>query len=111
MQAVILRNSNLLYKCPNCGHHSIPVVAGRKVEGSWEWNGDLVSPTISPSVLHSYPASFYAEHPNAPKYICHYFIRNGCIQFCDDCTHDKRGQTIPLEQFSDAEVKLNEHDA
>lgn len=93
-QTVILRwGTEVVYKCPGCdGLHSVPVEGAKK----WEWNGDLVKPTISPSVKHTWT---FGDETN-PK-CCHYFIKEGRIEFCADCTHDKSGQTLPLEPFSE----------
>jgi hypothetical protein len=30
------------------------------------------------------------------KTLCHYFIRDGKIEFCGDCPHELAGQTVPL---------------
>lgn len=95
-RAILHENGYLQYKCPACGSHAIPVQATDK---NWQWNGDLEKPTISPSVKHFYPGSSYDEHPNLPKFICHYLIRDGNIEFCGDCTHDKSGQTFPLPDY------------
>lgn len=38
-----------------------------------------------------------AEHNAcAGSSVCHYFLRNGQIQYLGDCTHAMRGQTVPL---------------
>lgn len=45
-------NAGLIYVCPcGCGNVSaIPVRLGEKVQGSWQWNGDVEKPTLSPSI-------------------------------------------------------------
>ena len=77
-----------------------------KIARAWEWNGDVVNPTVSPSVKHFVPESADVE-PELKKFVCHYFIKNGAIEFCGDCTHGKAGQVLPLESYSEAEVKLH----
>jgi len=56
---------------------------------SWEWNGDVENPTLSPSI------KTWVNLPNGDK-ICHSFIRNGMIEYLSDCTHEYAGQTLPL---------------
>jgi hypothetical protein len=60
--------------------------------GGWTFNGDLLRPTISPSLLVRW------NEGKVPK-VCHSFIKDGQIQFLGDCTHELAGQTVPLEPF------------
>jgi hypothetical protein len=66
--------------CPGCG-------ITHRVDGRWSYNGDHECPTISPSVLTRWPAL---------ENVCHCFIRDGRIEFLNDCTHDLAGQTVPM---------------
>lgn len=50
----------------------------------WTWNGSLTAPTVAPSVKH------------VGGGVCHYFIRVGMVEFCSDCEHKLRGETVPL---------------
>lgn len=109
--------------CPGCGdHHMLPVrgtasqyYAGR---ASWDWNGSMDLPTFSPSLLvrsghyapHHDPArgcwcTYNAEHADdrAPYAcgVCHSFIRDGRIQFLDDCTHALAGTTVDLPEIQE----------
>lgn len=104
MQTAVIQADNLHYKCPACGWHSIPVKIGGKSDQYWEWNGDLIKPTISPSVKH-----FHNGYPieDIPPFCCHYFLKNGVIEFCGDCTHNLSGQKIPLESYTEAELRLH----
>lgn len=97
-KAILRQDGYLEYKCPACGSHAIPVMTKEK---NWGWNGDRDNPTIIPSVKHfhnGYPEQ--EGHDSIPPFCCHYFIKNGNIEFCGDCTHDKRGQTIPLPDYT-----------
>lgn len=108
MPVALLKGDYLEYRCPACGWHDIPVKIGEKLEKFWEWNGDLERPTISPSVKHfhnGFPAD--ERQPEVAPYCCHYFIKNGNIEYCGDCSHDKAGQTMALIPFTDTEVKLH----
>lgn len=37
--------------------------------------------------------------PDIASTICHYFIKAGRIEFCGDCTHALKGQTVDLPDF------------
>lgn len=91
----VVEDGLMFYDCPGCkiGHHV--AVRPRTLENgaSWEWNGDLESPTLLPSVLSHY--EFTPESGKSTK-ICHHFVRDGQIQFLSDCTHPLAGQTVPM---------------
>lgn len=74
------------YRCPGCKHnHGVPAER-------WHWNGDENSPTLSPSVRH-----YISAHEGRPeKTICHYRVEAGKIEYCDDCEHELRGQTVEM---------------
>ena len=79
------------YACPGCKHlHGVPA-------DRWNWNGSEESPTLSPSVRH------YYHHPTTrvETTTCHYHLRNGKIEFCNDCQHDLKGQTVELLEPTD----------
>lgn len=74
----------LRFWCPGCDSvHEVTVEGAHR----WEWNGSLVAVTVSPSVLVTAPPILYR---------CHSYVREGSIQYLDDCTHDMRGQTVAL---------------
>lgn len=98
------------FRCPGCNdvHY---VVAHSSAQPGWMWNGDMVRPTIQPSILvtsghyasgHSGDCwcTYHAAHPDEPAgfscYRCHSYVTNGHIQFLNDCTHALAGQTVPL---------------
>lgn len=58
----------------------------------WGWNGNLESPTFTPSYLVQSEAG-----------ICHSYITDGHIQFLSDCTHHLTGQTVELPDLKDNE--------
>ncbi|MBF0648620.1 hypothetical protein IR083_07295 [Dysgonomonas sp. GY75] len=74
--------------CPGCRcrHH---VWTGKNVRPYWDFNGDTDKPTVSPSILVTYRVP-------AGDRICHFFIRDGRIQYLNDCTHGLRGKTLEL---------------
>lgn len=92
--------------CPACGEvHTI--------YDSWTFNGDVNKPTFSPSVkvggvqkivdAQGKWAGDWKRGPdgNPLPQCCHYFLRDGQIQFCGDCTHAMSGQTVPLPELPD----------
>jgi hypothetical protein len=55
--------------------------------GNWTWNGDTEKPTLRPSILTS-------DGKGGTR--CHSWVTDGNVQFLDDCTHEFKGQTVPL---------------
>lgn len=53
----------------------------------WYFNGDFDKPSFSPSI-HIKRASGITE--------CHYFIKDGMIQYLNDCLHPYAGKTIEI---------------
>ena len=82
------------FLCPGCkGRHSI-ITGG--VPEACQFNENFDSPTISPSVLVT-----WAEGEAKIKKACHSYIKNGMIQFLNDCTHELKGQIVPLPEISE----------
>lgn len=83
------RGHDLGFECPGCGYgHSFRVDAAAG-KPNWAWNGSFTSPTFSPSLL---------VNKDLPSQRCHSFVREGKIQFLDDCFHVLRGQTVELPE-------------
>lgn len=103
-------NGYATFRCPGCNDlHAISVNVG-----SWTWDGSLTAPTISPSILErsghfAKPGdcwcTYNAEHPDEQVsfrcHICHSFIKNGKIEFLNDCTHSLAGKTVDLPDWVD----------
>jgi hypothetical protein len=94
----------LTFWCPGCGcGHWIRVGAPTPGEPGaypnapvWQWDGDMVRPTVSPSILVQYDGAD-AGTGGAPSRRCHLFVRGGSIEYCSDSTHALAGQTVPME--------------
>jgi hypothetical protein len=72
-----------MFYCPGCKTpHSFSV-------RFWEWNKNLETPTVRPSLL--------TEGPSIGK--CHLFITDGLIQFLGDSTHELANQTVDLPDW------------
>ncbi len=98
MKPVMRKNDELLrFKCPGC-KTSHAVQHGSDFGPSWGWNGSLEKPTLTPSVLVTYPGAD-AGRDGAPPAVCHSFVTDGRIQFLGDCTHALAGQTVELPEW------------
>ena len=98
---VILKiGDRLRFYCQGC--ESI-----HEVDNKWTFNNDYEKPTLSPSVLVTWGK--YCTHLNTPenqKYYeennlggrCHTFVKEGVIEYLDDCTHQLRGKH-PLQEI------------
>ncbi len=84
-KAIISKSTGrLLYYCPPCKQpHTIEIDGSR----AWTWNGNLITPTVSPSIKVTCPPM---------PYCCHHFVRNGRIEYCGDCSHELSGKTIDM---------------
>lgn len=105
------------YWCQGCQSAHSVVTEG---PGAWSFNGDLLKPVFTPSVLTTReffsPAglerrrAFAEQHGRAPtreevpydaKDVCHTFVgcngaQPGQVIFLGDCTHALAGQVLPL---------------
>ncbi len=119
MKAVKTYKGDAAIICPGCGYpHIIYLVGGSGAPNkTWSFNNNFDNPTFQPSLLCT--SGIYADpdwKPSIPedededniKYKsppystrCHSFITNGNIQFLNDCTHELKGQTVPLPEWTD----------
>lgn len=78
------------FYCPGCKfyHWFRDIAAAGGKRPAWHFNGDMDRPTLSPSLLNRDPSS---------DRCCHLFVRDGKLQFLDDCTHEQAGQTVDME--------------
>ena len=73
--------------CEGCeGYHGVHVYSKNEKTGAqWKFNENLIKPTFTPSL-----------HIKFDDVVCHSFVRNGEIQYLNDCTHKLKGKTVPL---------------
>lgn len=88
--------SALMFVCPGCaaggpegyaGLHMLPVNSPDIGKPSWDFDGNLDAPTLSPSIL---------THGSETIPTCHSFLVAGVFQFLTDSTHSLAGQHIPI---------------
>lgn len=76
-------DGGILHWCPGCDSlHIINTKTPNHLGAIWKWNGDFNKPTFNPSI------NIIGQ--------CHYFIRNGMIEFCSDSKHPLSGKTVEL---------------
>ncbi len=85
-----------MFFCPGCEcGHFVQTKQGKTPGPTWDWNGDVNKPTVSPSLLVQ-SGKLNAEGHYMPT-VCHSFIKDGMIQFLGDCTHKLANQTVELK--------------
>lgn len=91
--------------CPGCKEmHPLP--------DSWSFNGNLESPTFTPSFKHEgiklvhdesgqWVEPFWQRDAagNTIPFICHYIITNGQVAYCGDSSHSLAGKTVPMSDL------------
>lgn len=66
----------------------------------WVWNGNVEYPTFTPSMnIRTNPPDHPHYQPGAGSSVCHYILTSGVINFCGDCTHAMKGQSVPLPEL------------
>jgi hypothetical protein len=95
-------DKRIMHWCPGCDE-----AHGIRVEGEgrpkWTFNGNYDKPTFWPSIRcfttqtkddagNTLPCPI--EHTT-----CHYFIKEGKIEFCGDSPHALKGQTVELPDW------------
>lgn len=89
-RVILVAPGTYVLRCPGCDmYHQIWVAGAEGRTAHWSFNGDTMLPTFSPSLKVTWNLS------KKPR-VCHSFIRNGQIQYLDDCTHRLKGQTVDL---------------
>jgi len=96
--------------CPGCNSgHEIAVDAANHSGARWTFDGNAERPTFSPSInIRVNTPDMKGYQPDHPSSVCHYFIRDGRIQFLGDCTHALKGQTVDLPEIPDGKYLTSE---
>jgi hypothetical protein len=80
------------FHCPGCKYGHSFRVTGDSSRPQWTWNGSTEQPTFSPSLL---------INKDVPESRCHSWVKNGMIEFLQDCHHELRGKTVALPDWDD----------
>lgn len=94
-----------IHWCPACDTTHVINTKSKNSNGAcWQGPGDPRSPTFSPSINltwgHMVPhcgaqeREWYLSHNLGGR--CHYFVRQGNIEYCGDSTHGWGGRVVPL---------------
>ena len=92
----------LMFVCPGCmefggsGLHIVPVNAPHLLKPQWDFDGNLETPTLSPSIL---------TWRDKRTQICHSFLRAGVFDFLGDSTHSLAGQQAPMPDLPEWVMK------
>lgn len=106
-QTVVETPDGWLIRCEACGHHSIPKAA--QPNATWTFNGDLIKPTFTPSMNEcSNPREHKDYRPDCPTRRCHFILTDGVMRYCGDCTHKLANHTVPLQPWSEVQVRYYE---
>lgn len=84
-------NNQELYEfyCPACGNSHFVQLKKNVGVACWDWKGDIEKPTFAPSLKVKF-------NINGIKKVCHFFFRNGIIEYLEDCTHSKAGKKVEM---------------
>lgn len=82
-KAVKINDGKIMIYCEGCKQNHY-------ADERWRFNYNYEEPSFSPSIKVE-----IGHHPK-PSDICHSFVKDGKIQYLNDCTHHLAGQTIEL---------------
>lgn len=83
--------NKLYWDCRGCGFIHAVNVDPTLPPPVWGWNGSYTAPTFTPSVNVT-----WTWGPEQIPKVCHFFVREGMIEFLPDCTHELAGKTVPM---------------
>ena len=84
----------IAFFCPGCKEpHAIPTLPS---DHGWVWNRSTDSPTVAPSIL-IYEVTNSEGRRIYPR--CHFFIKDGQIEFCQDSQHPLAGKTVEIPDW------------
>lgn len=110
---------SLLFVCPGCvaggpdGYEGIHMLLVNAPPGlnraSWDFDGNLEAPTLSPSILTNGTRDDRTRfrddgRPRFPR--CHSYLRAGIFEFLSDCEHPLAGQRIPMPDLPEWAERL-----
>lgn len=90
-----LNDARVVFECPGCQMAHCVAIGGDK-QPIWGFNNDFEKPTFTPSIKVEWDVG--KEHILKR---CHSFVRDGKIQFLNDCTHELAGKTVDLPEWEE----------
>jgi hypothetical protein len=115
MKAIIKKVNGRNYLVVNIpseyvGVHSIPVITkGSRDDYKkkhpeypcvWSWNGDLVNPTVKPSLAITTTRGSIKK-----VFKIHLFLNDGICKFLSDCNDGSANKELPLDDLPDWAIK------
>lgn len=86
------RKGEIWHFCPACNEiHRYAVGEPFNNGAKWKYDEKHESPTLTPSMN-----IVVGPDDDGRRFICHYWIKAGRIEYLQDCTHALRGLTVPL---------------
>jgi len=92
----------LIYYCPGCLKKHIVHVDSTK-QPCWGWNGDIIKPTFTPSVLVRHTPTYtvkeleqLGQEKLTKDIVYHSYIKDGKIQYLTDTNHYLSGKTVDM---------------
>lgn len=86
-----LKIEGFTFICPGCNKTHVIYTKNHPQNLNWIFNDSLEKPTFTPSYI--------CRGIGEDKDICHFFIKEGQIQFLNDCTHKLAGQTVDMHEL------------
>lgn len=89
--------------CPACGEVHNFSLKPTENGSCWRWNGNIVAPSFMPSMSITRMKPMDGKPQNAWPLVsrCHYWLKNGKLEFLADCTHRMKGVTMSLPPLPD----------
>lgn len=102
-QTMPAKNGNgptLYYRCYCGSGHSIGILPAGSLSPRyrWSWDGNADVPTFTPSI-NAFSSGIPTE--GIPGWRCHHYVKDGKIEYLNDCTHEFAGVTLPMIDLSD----------
>jgi hypothetical protein len=90
--------TGMAHWCPAC--EEIHIFHTKRTENGscWRWNGNIIHPTFMPSMVITCLDPIEGKPRDRWPLVsrCHYWLKNGKLEFLTDCTHRFKGITVSL---------------
>jgi hypothetical protein len=78
------------FECPACNQmHAVTTTVKNGSGSIWAWNGNYEKPTLTPSIR---------VMNGAGRTLCHAWVKDGKVEYLDDCAHALAGTTVDLPE-------------